>query len=118
MVEGIWGRRCDSTFFYLCTKIVSGQLHALTIIYQSKQSLVTYQIGGWMGPRPYMNSLVKRKMSSLLWVFNNISLVIQPVAYTDYVVPAWQVPSSDLHWVTSSPGTNVMFVLSLSKFKH
>jgi len=49
-------------------------------------------------------------MSSLLWVFNNISLIIQPVAYTDYVVPACQVPSS--------PGTNVMVVLSLSKFKH
>jgi hypothetical protein len=41
---------------------VSGQIHAPVALPLEKQSLVTYWIGGWVGSRPSLDAVAKRRI--------------------------------------------------------
>jgi hypothetical protein len=45
----------------------------------------THWIGGWVGPRAVLDTVVKRKIPSPRWESNPITPIVQPVAqrYTD-----------------------------------
>jgi hypothetical protein len=63
---------------------VSGQLQAPAALPPGKEPLV---IGGWVGPRAVLDSVVKRKIPSLRWEANPRTPIVHPVAqrYTDFL---------------------------------
>jgi hypothetical protein len=63
---------------------VSDQLHAPAALPSTKEP-VTHWIGGWVGPRAVLDTVVKRKIPSLRRESNPRTPVVQFVAqrYTD-----------------------------------
>jgi hypothetical protein len=63
---------------------VSGQLHTPAALLPEKAS-GTHWIGGWVGPRAVLDTVVKRKIPSPRREWNPRTPIVQPVAqcYTD-----------------------------------
>jgi hypothetical protein len=63
---------------------VSGQLHAPAALPLGKVPC-THRIGGWVGPRAFLDAVVKRKIPSPRRESNLRTPIVQPVAqrYTD-----------------------------------
>jgi hypothetical protein len=64
---------------------VSGQLHAPAAFLPRERAPRTHWIGGWVGPRAVLNTVVGRKIPSLCWESNPRTSIVQHVAkrYTD-----------------------------------
>jgi hypothetical protein len=64
---------------------VSGQLHAPVRFTPRERVPDTHWIGGWVGPRAVLDTVVKRKIPSLRRKSNLRTPIIQPLAhfYTD-----------------------------------
>jgi hypothetical protein len=69
---------------------VSGQLHALAALSPGKRAPGTHWIGGWVGARAILDTVVKRKIPSPHQESNPRTPIVQPVAqcYTDWVSTA------------------------------
>jgi hypothetical protein len=67
---------------------VSGQLHAPAALSPRERAPRTHWIGGWVGPRAVLDTVVKRKISSSRRESNPRTPIVQPVAqrYTDSAI--------------------------------
>jgi hypothetical protein len=66
---------------------VSGQLHAPASLPPGKD---THWIGGWVGPRAVLDTVVKRKIPNPRQESNPRTPIVQPVAqrYADWAITA------------------------------
>jgi hypothetical protein len=69
---------------------VSGQLHALAALPPGERAPGIHWIGGWVGPRAILDTVVKRKIPSHRQESNHRNPIVQPVAqrYTDWAIMA------------------------------
>jgi hypothetical protein len=69
---------------------VSGQIHAPAALPPGKEPLVPIGIGGWVGLRTVLGTVVKRKIPSPRQESNPRTPIVQPVAlrYTDWDITA------------------------------
>jgi hypothetical protein len=67
---------------------VSGQVHAPAALTPGKEPLGTHWVGGWVGPRAVLDTVVKRKIPSLHRESNPRTPIVQPAAqrYTDWAI--------------------------------
>jgi hypothetical protein len=81
-------------------------------LYPQGKSPWYHWIGGWVGPRAFLDTVVKRKIPSPRWESNPRTPIVQPAAqcYTDWALTALNVTGyglragkfSLLHYVLSS----------------
>jgi hypothetical protein len=75
----------SSTYSFTPALEVSGQLHSPAALPPRERAPDTQWIGGWVGPRAVLDTVVKRKIPSPRWESNPRTPIVQPVAqrYTD-----------------------------------
>jgi hypothetical protein len=59
---------------------VSGQFHTPAALLPRERAPGTHWIGGWVGPRASLDTVVKRKIPSPCWESNSGTPIVQPVA--------------------------------------